>query len=69
MTVLPFLTWLARLRPAPSVPQPSRDDKLRAARRSRRLAHEMASRQRTVPVRIAGAGVVLHSRFRSYPHV
>lgn len=69
MTVIPFLAWLARLRPAPSAPPPSRDELIRAARRARRLAHQMARRQRVIPVRINNAGVSIHSRFRSYPHV
>lgn len=69
MIVTPFLSVLARPRPAPPTPPPSRDDKLRAARRSRQLAEQQARRQRTVPVRIAGAGVTLHSRYRSYSNV
>lgn len=71
--IVDLITWLAAkgivsnetLRPTPL----SRDDKVRAAVRSRRLAEEKARRQRTLPVRMSGAGVVIHSRFRSSPHV
>jgi hypothetical protein len=64
--IIDLRSWLARLRPAPPTTPPSRDDKLRAAR-SRRLAGQQARRLRTIPVRVQGAGVVLHALFRSYP--